>query len=223
MTERRFDALLLDIGDVITAPIWDQLDELEAATGRQYVGRGPLDPDGDPLWQQFLRGDLTFYEYWGDYATAAGYADWRDLFRELTVHLPHRFGDPDAYALMAEARLAGYKIAVLTNDGVSIGGHEFFSTIPEFQVLDAFVDARQFGAAKPDPEPYLRAAEALDVPTQRIVFRDDMQPCIDGATNVGMTGVLVNPLDKRQAFEQVRAILGLSRSDYPADSPAVAE
>lgn len=210
MTERRFDALLLDIGDVITAPIWDQLDELESVTGRRLVGRGPLDPDGDPLWQQFLRGELTFYEYWSEYATAAGYADWRDLFRELTVHLPHRFGDPDAYALMAEARLAGYKIAVLTNDGVSIGGHDFFSTIPEFQVLDAFVDARQFGSAKPDPEPYLRAAEALDLPTQRIVFLDDMPRCIDGATAVGMIGVLVDPLDKRWAFEQTRTLLGLS-------------
>ena len=47
----RFDALLLDIGDVITAPVWDQFDEFEAVTGRKLVGRGPTDPEDD-LWLQ---------------------------------------------------------------------------------------------------------------------------------------------------------------------------
>ncbi len=32
--QRQFEALLLDIGDVITAPIWDQLDELEQIIDR---------------------------------------------------------------------------------------------------------------------------------------------------------------------------------------------
>ncbi len=208
---RQFDALLLDIGDVITAPIWDQLDELEQITGRCFVGRGPLAPEDDQLWRRYTSGELTFYDYWREYATAAGYTDWRDLFRELTVHLPHRFGDLDAYALMADARAAGYKVGVLTNDGVGIGGHDFFSNLREFQLLDAFVDARQFGSAKPDPEPYLRAAEALDTPIERIVFLDDAQYCIDGARAVGMTGVLVDPVDKLPAFERTRALLGLSR------------
>ena len=207
---RQFEALLLDIGDVITAPIWDQLDELEQITGRRFEGRGPIDPDGDPLWQRYVLGELSFYDYWREYSTAAGYTDWRDLFRELTIHLPHRFGDPDAYALMADAQAAGYKVGVLTNDGIGIGGHDFFSEIPEFQVLDAFVDARQFGSAKPDREPYLRAAEALDVPSERIVFLDDAQYCIDGAHAVGMTGVLVDPVDKLPAFGRTRALLGLS-------------
>ena len=34
MSERPFDALLLDIGDVITAPVWDQFDEFEVVSGR---------------------------------------------------------------------------------------------------------------------------------------------------------------------------------------------
>ena len=97
MSERAYEALLLDIGDVITAPVWDQFDELEQVTGRTLVGRGPGDPD-DHLWLRHERGEITFIEYWEQYAERNGFADWRDLFRQLGTHLPHRFGDPDAYA-----------------------------------------------------------------------------------------------------------------------------
>jgi HAD superfamily hydrolase (TIGR01509 family) len=204
-----YEALLLDIGDVITAPVWDQFDELQEITGRPLDARGPLDPDHDPDFGRFQSGEITLLEYWERYAERNGYADWRDLFRELVVHLPHRFGDQSAYELMADARKAGYKVGVLTNDGVGIGGKDFFTTIPEFQALDAFVDAREFGSKKPEPEPDQLAAIALDVDPQRIVFLDDAQYCIDGAEAVGMTGVLVDPIDKRDAFARTRALLAI--------------
>ena len=211
MTQRQFDALLLDIGDVITAPVWDQFDELEHALGRKFIGRGPNDPN-DEIWLQHKQGEITFMEYWEQYAERNGFEDWRDLFRQLGTHLPHRFGDPAAYALMADARAAGYKVGVLTNDGVAINGTDFFAGIPEFQQLDAFVDARARGFAKPDPEPYLRAAEELAVEPERVVFLDDTPACVDGAEKVGMTAVLVNPLHKQQAFARTRSLLGLSQT-----------
>ena len=211
MTQRRFDAPLLDIGDVITAPVWDQFDELEHALGRKFIGRGPNDPN-DELWLQHKQGEITFMEYWEQYAERNGFEDWRDLFRQLGTHLPHRFGDPAAYALMADARASGYKVGVLTNDGVGINGTDFFAGIPEFQQLDAFVDARAKGFAKPDPEPYLRAAEELAVEPERVVFLDDTPACVDGAEKVGMTAVLVNPLHKEQAFTRTRSLLGLSQT-----------
>lgn len=98
---------------------------------------------------------------------------------------------------------------MLTNDGVGIAGPDFFSQIPEFQALDTFVDARLFGKAKPDPEPYLRAADALGVEPAEIVFLDDATYCIEGAEAVGMTGVLVDPIDKLPAFAHTRQLLGL--------------
>lgn len=205
--ERRYDALLLDIGDVITAPVWDQFDELEQHIGRPIAGRGPLDPSTDPIWQRVERREIGFYEYWELFASANGYADWRLLFRDLAVHLPHRFGDEEAYALMADARSAGYKVGVLTNDGVGISGRDYFEQFAEFRALDAFVDARAFGSKKPEPEPYLRAAEALGTTPDRIVFLDDATYCIEGAEAVGMTGVLVDPLDKGPAFDLTRTLL----------------
>ena len=208
--ERRFDALLLDIGDVITATVWDQLDELETHIGRPIIGRGPLDPDGDAPFRRYLAGEITFADYWVELAALNGFADWRSLFRELALRLPHRFGDRDAYALMADARAAGYRVGVLTNDGVSISGRGYFDRFPEFRALDAFVDARELGSAKPDPEPYLRAAEALATTPERVVFLDDAQVCIDGAERVGMTGVKVDPLDKLPAFALTRTLLEIA-------------
>ncbi len=150
---RPFDALLLDIGDVISAPVWEQFDELERSLGQPILGRGPLDPSGDVPWQRFARGECSYYDYWREFAALNGYDDWRVLFRDLALHLPHRFGDPDAYALMEEARAAGLKVGVLTNDGVGIAGHDFFASLPELQALDAFVDARELGWASLIPSP----------------------------------------------------------------------
>ena len=104
-TQRTYDALLLDIGDVITAPVWDQFDELEPIIGRAIIGRGPLDPDNDPTWHRYLSGELTFAEYWEEFSRLNGFDDWRTLFRHLTVELPHRFGDPLAYELMADGSM----------------------------------------------------------------------------------------------------------------------
>ena len=41
------------------------------------------------------------------------------------------------------------------------------------------------------------------------MFLDDAQVCIDGAERVGMTGVLVDPIDKQPAFARTRSLLGL--------------
>jgi putative hydrolase of the HAD superfamily len=213
MEAMTYRALLLDIGDVITSTVWDQFDELEHVTGRTIVGRGPLDPEGDHAWQRFLAGEISFQQYWVEFAQANDYPDWRALFRDLAHLLPHRFGDQDAYDLMADARRAGYKVGVLTNDGVGIAGPDYFSSIAEFQALDAFVDARQFGKAKPDPEPYLRAAERLGVEPSQVVFLDDAEYCIAGCEAVGMTGVLVDPLDKLPAFDTARRLLGIAAAD----------
>ncbi len=209
MSERAYDAILLDIGDVITARVWDQFDELEQHIGRPIVGRGPLDPASDPAFARYESGELTFAEYWIAFCAANGFDDWRQLFRVLAEKLPHRFGDPLAYALMREAREAGFKVGVLTNDGVAISGREYFDQFPEFRALDAFVDAREFGSAKPDPEPYLRAADALGLPPERVIFLDDAQMCVDGAERVGMKGVKVDPIDKLPAFDLTRELLGL--------------
>jgi putative hydrolase of the HAD superfamily len=204
-----YKALVLDIGDVVTDLLWKSFDDFEAATGRSGLGRGPLDPDGDPIWQRHVGGEIDIIGYWNEVATALGYGDWREMHRDVASSAPERFSDPDAVALMNDARDAGFKVAVLTNDGVGIAGKEFFDSRPEFQALDAFIDAREFDQPKPLAESYLRTAQILGVDPSEIVFLDNTPVCVEGARDVGMTGVLVDPADKRPAFDLTRQLLRL--------------
>ena len=207
----RIDALLLDIGDVITAPVWDQFDELEAVTGRTLVGRGPLDPEDD-LWLQHKRAARSRSSSTGSSTPSRnGFADWRDCSGEL--------GDSASPPLRRSERLRvdgrrprrpATRSACSPTTASSIYGTDFFAGIPEFQALDAFVDARPSGSAKPDPEPYLRAAKAARRHA-RSGWCSSTTPrrASTVPSGSGMTGVLVDPIDKRPAFARTRSLLGI--------------
>ncbi len=202
--------VVFDIGEVVSAAAWPLLDELAAATGRSFPHRGPHDPDGDPFWQRYLAGELSYLGYWVEIAAAAGYEGWRDFYRDLGGLPIERFADADAGVLIAEALAAGLRVGALTNDGAAINGMDFLARVPELRHLHALLDAKEFGERKPEPGPYLRAAEALGLPPDEIVFLDDTPVCVWGAEQVGMTGVLVDPVDRRPAFDETRELLGLA-------------
>jgi putative hydrolase of the HAD superfamily len=211
----RYRALLFDIGEVVSAAPWRALDQVAAATGRSFEHRGPDDPDHDPLWQRYLAGELSYVGYWAELATAAGYDDWKDLYRDVGRLPVEQYADPDAADLIAEVHAAGLKVGALTNEGAAINGMGFFETVPAMAMFDTFVDAAEFGEKKPAPESYLRAAEALGLDPGEIVFLDDTPVCVWGADEVGMHGVLVDPADRRPAFDHVRELVGL----VPAPDP----
>lgn len=204
-----FDALLLDIGDVIMSAPWRALDDFETATGRTVEGRGALDPENDPLWQERLAGRLAYYDYWNQIATRAGFDDWRSLYREISTVVPDSLVEPAAVALMRDTKAAGHRVGVLSNDAYSINEPAFFEGRPEFADLDAFVDASDLGVRKPHPDAYLAAAKALGVPPEAVVFLDDTPECVEGARAVGMFGIHVDPQVPGAAFERARELLGL--------------
>ncbi len=210
-----YDALLLDIGDVIVGVPWQALDAFEAATGLSVPGRGPYDADGDPRWQRRLAGELTGEGYWDEVARSIGIDGWRALFRAVAAVVPDKMFDQEALALMRDARAAGHRVGVLSNDAYSINGPEFFRNRPEFANLDAFVDSTDVGARKPAPEAYLAAAKALDVEPERIVFLDDTPECVEGARAVAMAGIHVDPLDRGPAFAHARRLLALGPETRP--------
>ncbi len=77
---------------------------------------------------------------------------------------------------MNDARQAGFKVAVLTNDGVGIAGKEFFDSRPEFQILDVFVDAREFDQPSPSPS-RICAPPGSSASTLRRSCSSTMPPC----------------------------------------------
>jgi HAD superfamily hydrolase (TIGR01509 family) len=141
--------------------------------------------------------------------TADDFADEFAFFRAIADVAVDLMIDEDAVALMRDARAAGKRVGVLSNDAYSIMGREFFANRPEFAELDAFVDAVDIGVRKPEPAAYQRASEALGVSPVDIVFLDDTPECVKGATAVGMDAIQVDPADRKRAFDQARELLGL--------------
>jgi putative hydrolase of the HAD superfamily len=203
-----YDGLLLDVGGVIL-DAWRALDAYAAAVGVTVSARGPGDPDGDPLWQAKLAGTLTLDGYWNRVAAQTGHDDWRTMFRTITDLVPDALFDADATALMRDARAAGRRVGVLSNDAYTIQSPAFFAGRPEFAGLHSFVDASDIGVSKPDPDAYLVAAEALGLAAERVVFLDDMPENVEGARAVGMGAVHVTPGNPLAAFAEARALLGL--------------
>lgn len=202
-------ALLFDIGEVVSNEQWHLFDAVERRIGRPISGRGPLDPAGDPLWQRYLAGELSFTGYWAEFAMANGFDDWRALFRSIPFDDdPDSFVHPEAELLIRDAQAAGVKIGALTNDGVGINGRGFFDTIPLISTFDAFCDAQASGG-KPAPGAYLDAASELGVAPEEVIFLDDMTYCIDGARAVGMLAVLVDPMDRHIGFDEARRRAGI--------------
>jgi putative hydrolase of the HAD superfamily len=203
-----YDGLLMDIGGVILDP-WRALDAYATATGVPVPGRGPIDPDGDPLWKEKLSGALTLNGYWDSVARRTGHESWRTMFRAITELVPDELFDADALSLMRDARDAGRRVGVLSNDAYAIQSRSFFDARPAFKELDAFVDASDIGVGKPEPEAYLIAADALGIAAERIVFLDDAEDNVEGARAVGMIGVQVDAGSAATAFDEARELLGL--------------
>lgn len=190
-------ALLLDIGNVIIAVSWRAIAAYEDATGVRM-------PTSDGR-----SGHPTTERYWEEVAREAGLGGFRDLFQALSATVPEATHDPEALALMHDARAAQHPVGILTNDAYSILGREHFASRPEFAELDAFVDAGDIGVRKPDVKAYLIAADALGVAPEDVVFLDDTPECAEGARAAGMVSILVDPLDRGPAFAQARMLLGL--------------
>jgi putative hydrolase of the HAD superfamily len=203
-----YEGLLLDIGGVVLDP-WRAMDAYAAATGVAAAGRGPLEPKGDPLWQQRLAGRLSLDDYWDRVARATGHENWRAMFRSITDLVPDELFDHEAVALLRDARAAGRRVGVLSNDAYAIQTRAFFDGRPEFDGLDAFVDASDVGVRKPAPDAYLVAAKALELATESVVFLDDAAENVEGARAVGMFGIQVDPGDATPAFDKARELLGL--------------
>ncbi|MGH9231304.1 MAG: HAD-IA family hydrolase [Acidimicrobiales bacterium] len=204
-----YDGLLLDIGGVILDP-WRALDAYATVTGLPLPGRGPIDPAGDPLWREKLAGTLTLNGYWDRVARRAGHDDWRVMFRDITELVPDELFDDDAVALMRDARAAGRRVGVLSNDAYAIQSRAFFDARPAFKELDAFVDASDIGVSKPEPDAYLVAAGVLGLAAERIVFLDDAAENVEGARAVGMVGIQVDAGAATTAFDRARDLLGLA-------------
>ena|SRR5436190_3347503 len=192
--ERRFRALLVDYGGVMTSSMGRVFAQfcLEAGVdptvfqGLIADAYGGGDPDG--VMARLERGEIGLEEFerWMAATLSDGLEqplDWQGLKARMNAGL-----DPDDAMVNAvrRARASGVRTALLSN---SWGGGTYQrERFPE--LYDQVVISGEVGARKPEPQIYLLTAERLNVQPEGCVFVDDLLQNVEGARAVGMEGIV---------------------------------
>lgn len=190
------------------------LGEAEPAVRDVVARRGPLGPERDELWERMIRSEITERDYWQHRSDEVGAALGRDWPITEFMHTLYALaGDdiirPAAAELAADAKAAGHRVGVLTNDLRAFHGETAMASHPFLRGVDALVDASVTGILKPRPRAYALGAEALDTDPGDIVFVDDMPWNIEGARKAGMIAVELDLRNPEAAFAEARAALPL--------------
>jgi len=209
--------LLLDFGSVITRSFFETRPALERALGvplGSLTWTGPFSNPPDLLWQRMLANELSERDYWDRRARDVG-----ELIRERWTiqEFCRRYNllpladvlRPETRLLVTDAKRAGRKVGILTNELELFHGKEWLNTIDVLKEMDAVVDATHTKILKPDPRAYAAAADALRLSAHQIVFIDDQLKNARGATAVGMHGLHLDITDPTGALHAARVLLDL--------------
>jgi putative hydrolase of the HAD superfamily len=222
-----FDGLLLDVGAVLVRTPFEMHRVAEARYGLPsgcLTWMGPYDPDSDPLWGQMQAGRVSELDYWRRRAEETERRAGRT--GSLSEYMAMCYGGtqtdfvrPEAEALVADARNAGLRIGILTNETELLQGRAWVERVDILQAVDACVDASLTGIMKPRPEAYRLALDALSLPARRVLFVDDQPANVAGAEAVGISALHFDPTDVAASFTLVRRRLGLDLASVASDRP----
>jgi len=179
-----------------------------------FTWSGPFDPDSDSEWRDFQAGRMTERQYWANRAAEFG------VLTGLPANMPTLMGycysgqeremiRPEAKSIVRAAKTAGMKVGVLTNDLTAFHDAEWISRITILQEFDVMVDGKADGVMKPDPAAYRLILERLGTRAEETVFFDDQLINLQGAEDIGMVAVHLDPTNPEAGFRQLRSSLGL--------------
>jgi putative hydrolase of the HAD superfamily len=214
---RRYKGLLLDFGSVIQKSFFETRAEFERLLGIRSGSlgwAGPFDPDSDGLWQRVVAGDFSERDYWGQRAREAGQLvgqKWaiREFclkHNELTTNVTLR---SEVLQLISDAKRAGIKFGILTNELELFHGEDWLQTMPFAALVDAVVDATHTKILKPDPRAYELMLKAIDLPAGDVIFIDDQQRNVAGGEAVGIRSLHLDITDVAACVSAARALLEL--------------
>jgi putative hydrolase of the HAD superfamily len=209
-------ALVLDFGGVISRTLFETHDLSEAALGLPpgtLTWRGPFAPETDVLWQAMQADHITEREYWMARTRSVGELvgeAWTDMqtfvqrARGADVEAVIR---PEAIAAVHQAKAAGCKLAVLSNELDLFYGASFRERLPLLKLFDVIIDATYTGILKPDRRAYEMCSDALGVSPADCVFVDDQSRNVLGAIQVGWKTVQFDVTDPATSYARALALL----------------
>lgn len=211
-------ALVLDFGGVISRTLFETHDRTEAALGLPagtLRWRGPFEPDGDALWRDLQAGRIGERDYWQQRTREVGRLlgeDWTEMstfVQRARGAEPDAVARPETLALMHEARSAGLKLAILSNELDLFYGASLRRRMAALHDVDLIVDATYTGLLKPDPRAYALCTDPLGVAPQECVFVDDQMRNVEGAARAGMLAVHFDVARPAASCDAARRHLGL--------------
>lgn len=210
-------ALVLDFGGVISRTLFETHDLSEAALGLApgtLTWRGPFAPETDPLWQAMQADQITERDYWLARTRTVGKMvgeTWNDM---QTFVQRARGADvaavirPEAIAAVHQAKAAGCKLAVLSNELDLFYGARFRERLPLLQCFDVIIDATYTGILKPDRRAYEMCSQALGLWGDDCVFVDDQFRNVQGAIQLGWQVVQFDVTQPGDSFQRALRLLG---------------
>jgi putative hydrolase of the HAD superfamily len=175
---------------------------------------GPFAPDADEEWQAFQAGRMNERDYWA--IQAQRFSELTGLPADMpSMMAPLYAGDEDellrpaAVALIHDAKAAGIRVGIHTNDLTSFHDREWLDKMTILREFEVMVDGRTDGVYKPDREAFDLMVQRMEMDATEIVFIDDQPVNIRGAEEVGMQCVLLDPTDPTPAYTRARILLDL--------------
>jgi putative hydrolase of the HAD superfamily len=201
-----YHGLLLDFGGVVTTDFFASLGAHCERLGLPHDSFRNLvtaDPVGRELYHQVERGELSQPEFEQRIAQLLGVQP-SGLIQGLLADLRP---EPLIAEAVARARTAGIRVGVITNSW-GTAPYDPYAAYQLDQRFDAVMISSQVGLRKPESGIYRRAARELALPTERIVFVDDIAENLQSAHELGMA--VIHHVDPGTTVRELERLLGLS-------------
>lgn len=222
-------ALVLDFGGPVLVTPFELVEQSPDSPAHALLHRrGPLATTDrpDPVWQDLQAGRITERAYWQaraeEWNDAGGHGpDIRSMISHLYEPARRALVREGARALVRDARAAGRKVGILTNDLRAFHSQAWIDRIEIVGDVDVVVDGSIEGHLKPAPRLYELLSERLGVSHADMVFLDDQMTNIRGAEALDIPSVWFDPADPASGFAAARRLMGL-RPD-PSTDPVTEE
>ncbi len=206
---RRFDALIVDFGGVLTSPLQDAMQRFAAELGIDFqdlvrAALGAYSGGEDHLVTDFETGRIAEEEFAVEFAARLGKYAGRTIDPEgLVARIFSLELEESMLDLVCRARAAGYRTGLCSNSwGTRLYPRDVLNPI-----FDALVISGEVGLRKPEPEIFALTLEKLGVDAAAAVFVDDHPGHLAPARAMGMTTVLHRAPETTIA--EVEALLAL--------------
>ncbi|MDP9241305.1 MAG: HAD-IA family hydrolase [Actinomycetota bacterium] len=201
--------VIWDVGGIVYPTPFEVFGEIEQARGLPSgtLHRGPFSPRGDELYDKVDAGDLPEPDYW-----RIRQAEWQAAGADVDVHRDIDWAGRERPAVVELLQRLGPRLPqlVLTNDATAFMGAGWRSTWSLRHHFKGLVDSVDLGVRKPDPQAYIAAADALELPKAACLFVDDLTVNVDAARAAGLQAVRFDVRDVPGSIARIEGLAGLA-------------